>query len=41
MVHRQADPPEMHDWALTIIRKVLKGEILSLDEVTAKYLQPR
>jgi nicotinamidase-related amidase len=40
MVHRQNDPPEMHDWALTIIRKVLKGEILSLDETIAKYLQP-
>jgi nicotinamidase-related amidase len=41
MVHRQADPPEMHTWALTIINRVLKGEILSLDEVIAKYLKPR
>lgn len=40
MVHRQADPPEMHDWALEIIRKVLHGEILTLDEVTDKYLKP-
>jgi nicotinamidase-related amidase len=39
MVHRQADPPEMHDWALAIIRKVLKGEILTLDEVVTKYLK--
>jgi nicotinamidase-related amidase len=41
MVHRQADPPEMHTWALTIINRVLKGEILSLDEVIARYLKPR
>jgi nicotinamidase-related amidase len=40
MVHRQADPPEMHDWALEIIRRVLHGEILTLDEVTDKYLKP-
>jgi nicotinamidase-related amidase len=40
MVHRQADPPEMHDWALTIIRKVLHGDIVNLDEATLKYLTP-
>jgi maleamate amidohydrolase len=40
MVHRQNDPPEMHDWALAIIRKVLKGEILTLEEATNTYLRP-
>jgi maleamate amidohydrolase len=41
MVHRENDPPEMHDWALEIIRKVLKGEILRLDEVIDRYLPAR
>jgi nicotinamidase-related amidase len=39
MVHRQTDPPEMHDWALEIIRRVLHGEILTLDETITKYLK--
>ncbi len=41
MVHRQNEGPEAQAAAIRIIRNVLKGEILSLDEVIAKYLQPR
>lgn len=38
MVHRQADHPHLHECALEIIRKVLHGEVISLDEVNQKYL---
>lgn len=37
-VHRAAEPPEMHEYALRIIRHRLQGEVLTLDEVLAKYL---
>jgi nicotinamidase-related amidase len=40
MVHREKEPPGAQEGAIRIIRSVLKGEILSLDEVIQKYLQP-
>jgi hypothetical protein len=40
MVHRQTEPPEAQTGAIRIIRNVLHGEILSLDEVIVKYLTP-
>ena len=39
MVHRENEPPGAQECALRIIKSVLKGEILSLDQVTAKYLK--
>jgi nicotinamidase-related amidase len=39
MVHRQNEPPGAQECALRIIRSVLKGEVLSLDEVIEKYLK--
>jgi hypothetical protein len=40
MVHRQTEGPEAQAGAVRIIRGVLHGEILSLDETIEKYLQP-
>ncbi|MGH9892797.1 MAG: cysteine hydrolase family protein, partial [bacterium] len=40
MVHREAEPPGAKECALRIIRNVLKGEVIGLDEVIAKYLKP-
>ncbi|MFB3885121.1 MAG: isochorismatase family cysteine hydrolase [Thermodesulfobacteriota bacterium] len=40
MVHREEEPPGAHEGALRIIRNVLKGEILPLDQVISKYLKP-
>ncbi len=39
MVHREEEPPGAQDGALRIIRNVLKGEVSSLQQVTAKYLR--
>jgi nicotinamidase-related amidase len=39
MVHREGDHPDMHECALQIIRKVLHGEVISLDDVIGKYLR--
>jgi nicotinamidase-related amidase len=39
MVHREKEPPGAQECALRIIRNVLRGEVLSLREVTAKYLK--
>jgi nicotinamidase-related amidase len=39
MVHREGDHPQMHDCALQIIRKVLHGEVIPMDEVIGKYLR--
>jgi nicotinamidase-related amidase len=41
MVHREADHPELHECALKIIRRVLRGEVIPTDEVVAKYFQPQ
>jgi len=40
MVHRQTEGPEAQAGAIRIIRNVLHGEILSLEEVIANYLTP-
>jgi len=40
MTHREADHPQLHDCALQIIRRVLHGEVISLDETIARYLKP-
>jgi hypothetical protein len=40
MVHREEEPPGANEGALRIIRNVLGGEVLPLQEVTAKYLSP-
>lgn len=40
MVHRQAEPPEVKDYALRIVRNVLHSEVLSLDDTIARYLTP-
>jgi len=37
-VHREKEPPGAQEGAIRIIRSVLKGEILSSDEVIEKYL---
>jgi nicotinamidase-related amidase len=37
MTHRPADHPHLHNCALEIIRKVLHGEVLPMDEVIRKY----
>ena len=39
MVHREKEPPGAQECALRIIRNVLRGEVLPLHEVTAKYLK--
>jgi nicotinamidase-related amidase len=39
MVHREKEPPGAKECALRIIRNVLRGEVLPLHEVTAKYLK--
>jgi nicotinamidase-related amidase len=39
MVHREKEPPGAKECALRIIRSVLRGEVLSLREATAKYLK--
>lgn len=38
MTHREGDHPHMHDCALQIIRRVLHGEVISLDETIKRYL---
>ena len=38
MVHRQAEPPEVKEYALRIVRNVLHSEVLPLDEVISRYL---
>ena len=38
MVHRESEPPEVKDYALRIVRNVLRGQVLTLDEVRATYL---
>ena len=40
MVHREEEPPGAKEGALRIIKNVLKGEVLSLDQVISKYLKP-
>ena len=39
MTHREGQHPEMHDCALKIIRGVLRGEVIPMDEVIPKYFQ--
>jgi nicotinamidase-related amidase len=39
IVHREKEPPGAKEGALRIIRSVLRGEVLPLNEVTAKYLK--
>ena len=40
MVHRATDPPEVKEYALRIVRNVLRSEVLTLDEAILKYLKP-
>ena len=40
MVHREEEPPGAKEGALRIIKNVLKGEVLPLDQVNSKYLKP-
>ena len=40
MVHRENEPPGAQECALRIIKSVLKGEVLSLEQVVAMYLNP-
>lgn len=39
MVHRQQEPPGAQECAVRVIRQVLHGEILSLEQAIAKYLK--
>jgi len=39
MVHRQKEPPGAKEGALRIIRTVLRGDVIPLAEVEAKYLR--
>ncbi len=39
MVHRPSEPPEVHEYALRIVRNVLHSEVLTLDEVVERYLR--
>src|SRR5215470_518914 len=39
IVHREKEPPGAKEGALRIVRSVLKGEVLPLEQVTAKYLK--
>jgi nicotinamidase-related amidase len=41
MVHRQDELPGAQECALRIIRSVLKGEVISLDQAIQQYLTPR
>lgn len=41
MVHREHEPAGAQECAIRIIKSVLKGEILSLDQVIEAYLTPR
>lgn len=41
MTHRPADHPHLHNCALEIIRKVLHSEVIPLDDVIRRYLQPQ
>jgi nicotinamidase-related amidase len=38
MVHREAEPPEVKEYALRIVRNVLHSQVLDLDEVVERYL---
>ena len=40
IVHREDEPPGAKEGALRIIRNVLKGEVIPLDQVVSKYLRP-
>jgi nicotinamidase-related amidase len=40
IVHREEEPPGAKEGALRIIRNVLKGEVISLNQVISKYLKP-
>ena len=40
IVHREQEPPGAKEGALRIVRSVLKGDVLPLDEVVTKYLKP-
>jgi hypothetical protein len=40
IVHRENEPPGAKEGALRIIRNVLKGEVISLEQVISKYLKP-
>lgn len=40
IVHREQEPPGAKEGALRIVRGVLKGDVLPLDEVVSKYLAP-
>ncbi len=39
MVHREDEPPGAKECALRIIRNVLKGEVLSLEQLISRYLK--
>ena len=39
MVHREEEPPGAQEGALRIIKNVLKGQVLRLDQVISKYLK--
>jgi nicotinamidase-related amidase len=39
IVHREKEPPGAKEGALRIIRSVLKGEVLPLEQVGARYLK--
>ncbi len=39
IVHREQEPPGAKEGALRIVRGVLKGEVLPLDEVVSRYLK--
>ena len=39
MVHRERELPGAKEGALRIIKSVLKGEVISLDEVISKYFR--
>lgn len=38
MVHREAEPPEVKEYALRIVRNVLHSQVLTLEETVQKYL---
>jgi nicotinamidase-related amidase len=40
IVHREKEPPGAKEGALRIIKNVLKGEVLPLEQVKQKYLSP-
>ncbi len=40
IVHREQEPPGAKEGALRIVRGVLHGEVLPLDDVIPKYLKP-